>query len=49
MALAPFLNRGDPVMANYIPVLSSPLFLGGLVVFGLGVAVLVLRSMLSAT
>ena len=48
MSLAPFLDPGEPIMANYIPVLSSPLFLGGLVVFGLGVAVLVLRSMLSA-
>ena len=48
MALAPFLNRGDPVMANYIPVLDSPLFLGGLVVFGAGTALLVLRSLLAA-
>jgi len=48
MSLAPFLDPGAPVMANYIPVLSSPLFLGGLVVFGVGVAVLVLRSLLSA-
>ncbi len=36
MALAPFLNPGEPVMANLIPVLESPLFLPGLVVFGLG-------------
>jgi len=48
MALAPFLDPGEPVMANYIPVLSSPLFLGGLLVFASGVGLLVLRSLLSA-
>jgi hypothetical protein len=32
-------------MANYIPVLDEPLFLGGLVVFAAGVALLVLRGM----
>lgn len=47
MALAPFLNPGEPIMANYIPVLESPLFLSGLVVFGLGVTLLVLRSLLT--
>lgn len=48
MAVAPFLNGGEPIMANYIPVLHSPLFLAGLVVFGLGVGVLALRSLLVA-
>lgn len=48
MSLAPFLNPGAPIMANYIPVLSSPLFLGGLVVFALGVGLLVLRGLLAA-
>ncbi|MGP1629097.1 MAG: cbb3-type cytochrome c oxidase subunit I [Giesbergeria sp.] len=48
MAAAPFLDAGEPIMANYIPVLSSPLFLVGLVVFGLGVGVLALRSLLVA-
>ena len=47
IALAPFLNPGEPVMANYIPVLESPLFLSGLVVFGLGATLLVLRSLLT--
>jgi hypothetical protein len=32
-------------MANYIPVLDGPLFLAGLVVFGIGVGVLVLRGL----
>ena len=48
MALAPFLNPGEPIMANYIPVLESPLFLTGLVVFGIGATLLVLRSLLAA-
>ena len=48
MALAPFLDPGEPIMANYIPVLESSLFLTGLVVFGLGAALLVLRSLRAA-
>jgi cytochrome c oxidase subunit 1 len=45
MALAPFAGGGEAVMANYIPVLASPLFLGGLVVFGIGTFLLVLRTL----
>jgi hypothetical protein len=48
MALAPFLGRGEAIMANYIPVLDNPLFIAGLLVFAAGVAVLVLRSLLTA-
>lgn len=48
MALAPFLDPGEPIMANYIPVLESSLFLTGLVVFGLGATLLVLRSLRAA-
>ncbi|MDE2414852.1 MAG: cytochrome c oxidase subunit I, partial [Comamonadaceae bacterium] len=48
MALSPFVNPGEPIMANYIPVLESPLFLAGLVVFALGTALLVLRGLLAA-
>ena len=48
MSLAPFVGSGEPVMANYIPVLDGPLFIAGLLVFGAGVAVLVLRSLLAA-
>ncbi|MBK6657975.1 MAG: cbb3-type cytochrome c oxidase subunit I [Proteobacteria bacterium] len=46
MVLAPFLAPGNPVMANYIPVLESPLFLAGLVVFGVAALVLVVRTLL---
>jgi hypothetical protein len=45
IALAPFAGAGRPVMANYIPVLDEPIFLAGLVVVALGVAVVVLRGM----
>jgi hypothetical protein len=48
MALAPFIGGGEPVMANYIPVLTSPLFLAGLVAFGLAAALLVLRTLANA-
>lgn len=45
MSAAPFVGRGSPVMANYIPVLEDPVFLGGLAIFAAGFGVLVLRSM----
>mgnify|MGYP001603634526 CR=1 FL=1 len=48
MALAPFGGAGVPVMANYIPMLTAPLFIGGLLVFAAGAALLVLRSLLTA-
>jgi cytochrome c oxidase subunit I len=48
MSLAPFLARAEPVMANYIPVLDGPLFITGLLMFGAGAALLVLRSLLTA-
>jgi hypothetical protein len=45
MALAPFFDPGLPVMANYIPVIESRLFLGGLMVFGLASTLLVVRAL----
>jgi hypothetical protein len=48
MALAPFVAAAEPIMANYIPVLDGPLFIAGLLVFGAGSAVLVLRSLFTA-
>ena len=48
MTAAPFLGRGAAIMANYVPVLEDPLFLGGLVVFALGSALLVVRSLAAA-
>ena len=45
MSLAPFIGRGEPIMANYIPVLNDPVFISGLLVFSAGFAALVLRSL----
>ena len=48
MCAAPFLGSEPPVMSNYVPVLDGPVFLGGLVLFAAGCALLVLRAMLTA-
>ena len=48
MSLAAFAKPGTPIMANYIPVLTSPLFHAGLVLFGAGAALQVLRSLWAA-
>ena len=48
MALAPFVARAPAVMANYIPVLDGPVFIAGLLVFGAGATLLVLRSLVTA-
>ena len=48
MALAAFIGHGDPIMANYIPVLERPLFMAGLLIFAAGACVLVLRSLFTA-
>jgi len=48
MALAPFLGAGRPVMANYVPVLDHPLFLGGLGVFAAGVLLQLGRALFLA-
>ena len=44
MTVSPYVGRGGPVMANYIPVLEDPVFLWGLVIFGAGATLLVLRG-----
>jgi hypothetical protein len=48
MALAPFLGAGEAVMANYIPVLASSVFVAGLLVFAAGAGLLVWRSLSQA-
>ncbi len=47
IAVAPFAG-GTPVMSNYVPVIESPLFLGGLVAFGAGFAMLVFRGLFAS-
>jgi cytochrome c oxidase subunit I len=44
MALAPFVDFGVPIMANYIPVIESGWFLAGLLVFGVACAALVAQA-----
>ncbi len=48
MTVSPFVGHGGPVMANYIPVLDDPVFLRGLVIFGAGSLLLVVRSLAAA-
>jgi cytochrome c oxidase subunit I len=48
MSAAAFTGTARPIMANYIPVLDSPLFHAGLVAFGLGAALQVLRCLWAA-
>ncbi|HJW56120.1 MAG TPA: cbb3-type cytochrome c oxidase subunit I [Burkholderiaceae bacterium] len=48
MTMAPFFGRGGPIMSNYVPVLDDPLFMAGLTAFGIGIALLVFRSLLTA-
>ncbi len=48
MSLGAFIEPGTPVMANYIPVLEGRLFMAGLVLFGLGFGLQVLRSLVAA-
>ena len=48
MALSPFISAGEAIMANYIPVFTAPLFIFGLVLFGAGVGMLVLLSLVNA-
>jgi hypothetical protein len=47
MCVAPFVQTATPVMANYVPVLDGPVFLSGLLLFGAGITLLCLRSMLA--
>ena len=50
IGIAPFVGGGggEPIMANYIPVLDGPVFLTGLGILGAGAALLVIRSLLAA-
>jgi hypothetical protein len=47
IALSPFAGAGRPVMSNYIPVLDEPVFLSGLAVFSVGIALAFARGMLA--
>lgn len=48
MTIAPLIGTGGPIMSNYVPVLEDKFFMTGLIVFGIGVTMLVLRALLTA-
>ncbi|MFZ2236036.1 MAG: cbb3-type cytochrome c oxidase subunit I [Dokdonella sp.] len=48
IGIAPFVDGGEPIMANYIPVLDGTVFLTGLGILGGSAALLVVRSLLAA-
>ena len=45
LALSPFVGAGRPMMTNYIPILSGPVFFTGLILFGAGFLVLVVQGL----
>ena len=47
IVLSPFVDVGKPLMSNYVPVIQSTFFFTGLIIFTVGVAVLVLRSLIA--
>ncbi len=48
LCVAPIAGHAVPVLANYIPVIDNSVFLGGLLVFGAGVALAVARTIWAA-
>jgi hypothetical protein len=42
---APFVNPGDPIMSNYVPMIDSVTFITGLLIFALGFGLAALRAM----
>lgn len=49
ICISPFLGAGNPLMNNYVPVLQMPIFLWGLVIFGIGFSLLIIRSFLASS
>lgn len=47
IVLSPFVDEGKPLMSNYVPVIESTFFFAGLIIFTVGVAILVLRSLVA--
>jgi len=45
MAASAFIFDAKPIMSNYIPVLNNPIFLTGLVMFGIGVGLQAITAM----
>lgn len=47
IVIAPFAGAGEPQMSNYVPVLQHPLFFAGLSLFAAGIALSVIKTLLS--
>jgi hypothetical protein len=47
ISLSPFMDTGNPLMNNYIPVIDNTIFFTGLITFGAGFTLLLLRSLFS--
>ncbi len=45
---APFFGAGNPLLNNYVPVLQHPLFYGGLLLFGAGIALQAVQRLFAA-
>ncbi len=48
IVIAPFTGESRPLMNNYVPVLQNTTFFAGLIVFGIGFLLLILRSCITA-
>ena len=48
IVIAPFTGESKPLMNNYLPVLQTPVFFAGLVLFGCGFLLQVIRACLTA-
>ena len=48
IVVSPFTGESYPLMNNYVPVLQNSVFFAGLIIFGLGFCLLVIRSCLTA-
>jgi len=48
IVVAPFTGEGSPLMNNYVPVLQNPVFFAGLILFGCGFLLQVIRACLTA-
>ena len=46
IALSPFMGADQPLMNNYIPVLEHPIYFSGLLMFGAGFLLLVVRGLI---
>jgi len=48
MVASPFIDYGEPLMSNYVPVIEGPAFFSGLGLFGAGFTLLVARGLIAS-